>query len=337
MLEESCVRIYRTEKKLYNEPQEEAVPMSKKLELLAQRMNQLQELRRQRDTISQRIRTMEDMLPQLEQSVQDEQADVDRLESGGFTSFVYGIIDRQEQKLEKERQEADLARNQYQAALNTLQDLYRQQENLTESIGQMGDPQGEYQRLYEETRQRLLAGSSPDAQRLRQLEAEGRQLRSLGKELVEARNAGEQVMDKIDQIQRSLGSASTWGTVDLFSDSFFADLAKYSHMDSAQSQMQELNRLLQRFSKELRDVDTSVQLSADIGSGMRFADIFFDNIFTDAMALQRIDRVKSEVNRISGQVSRQLDEISNRQSYADQAIRQKSREAEQLILRAGDA
>lgn len=308
--------------------------MSKELELLSQRMAQLQDLRRQRDTIAQRIRTMEGMLPRLEQSVQDEQADVDRMESGGFTSFVYGIIGRQEEKLEKERQEAAEARNQYQAALNTLQDLYRQQENLTESIRQMGDPQGQYQRLYEETRQRLLSSSSPDAQRLRQLESERRQLRSLGKELVEARNAGEQVMDKIDQIQRSLGSASTWGTVDLFSDGFFADIAKYSHMDSAEAQMQELSRLLQRFSKELRDVDTNVQLSADIGGGMRFADFFFDNIFTDAMALQRIDRVKGEVNRISNQVSQHLSEVCNRQSYVDQAIRQKSREAEQLILHA---
>ena len=48
--------------------------MSKELELLSQRMAQLQDLRRQRDTIAQRIRTMEGMLPRLEQSVQDEQA-----------------------------------------------------------------------------------------------------------------------------------------------------------------------------------------------------------------------------------------------------------------------
>lgn len=139
-------------------------------------------------------------------------------------------------------------------------------------------------------------------------------------------------MDQINRIRKSLGSASTWGTIDLFTDGFFADMAKYSHMDDAQAEMQELNRLLRRFSKELQDVDAHANLSADIGSGMRFADFFFDGFFTDAMALNRIDRVKSQVENIASQVQRHLDTVSRRLSYVTTTIQQKSQEAKDLIL-----
>ena len=200
--------------------------MSRELEALQQKMEHLSDLQQQLQTINQRINTMESMLPSLEQSVQDEQADVDRMESGGITSFVYGILGRKEEKLEKERQEAQLARDQYQGALRTLQELHRQKELLSDSIAQLGNVQQEYQRRYELEREKILGGAGPSSVRLRQLEEDGRQLRSLEQELVEARDAGDAVMDQINRIRKSLGSASTWGTIELFTDGFFADMAK---------------------------------------------------------------------------------------------------------------
>lgn len=312
------------------------MPMSKELEALQQKMEQLADLQQQLQTVNQRIGTMESMLPQLERSVQDEQADVDRMESGGIASFVYGILGRQEEKLEKERREARIAQDQYQGALRTLQELHRQKETLSDSITQLGDVQMEYQRRYDLEREKILNGTGPSEVRLRQLEEDGRQLRRLEQELIEALDAGDAVMEQINRIRKSLDSASTWGTIDLFTDGFFADMAKYSHMDDAQAEVQELNRLLRRFSKELKDVDTQVNLSADIGSGMRFADFLFDGFFTDAMALSRIDRVKNQVEEIASQVQRHLDIVSSRLSSVTDTLNQKSREAKYLILHGSE-
>lgn len=306
--------------------------MSRELEALHQQLERLDDLQQQLKTVNRNIGTMQSKLPGLEQSVRDEQADVDRMESGGISSFVYSILGRQEEKLEKERWEAKQAQDQYQAALNTLQDLNRQRESIVASIAQMEELRQNYQRLYEAQRQKLLRSSGPAGAQLRSLEEDGRQLRSLEQELIEARDAGTRVMDQIDRIQKSLSSASTWGTVDLFTDGFFADMAKYSHMDDAQAEMQELNRLLRQFSKELQDVDTHANLSADIGSGMRFADFFFDGFFTDAMALSRIDRIKNQVEQIASQVRCHLDTVSRRLSSVTATIHQKSKEAEDLIL-----
>lgn len=308
------------------------MPMSRELEALHQQLARLDDLQQQLKTVNRNIGTMESKLPALEQSVRDEQEDVDRMESGGISSFVYSILGRQEEKLEKERWEAKQAQEQYQAALNTLQELHRQRECILDSIAQLGDLQWSYRRLYEIERQKILKSSGLDGQWLRQLEEDGRQLRSLEQELIEARDAGNAVMDQINRIRKSLDSASTWGTVDLFTDGFFADMAKYSHMDDAQAEIQELSRLLRRFSGELQDVDTHANLSADIGSGMRFADFFFDGFFTDAMALNRIDRVKNQVEDIAFQVQRHLDTVSRRLSSVTSALQQKSQEAQELIL-----
>lgn len=116
--------------------------MSRELEALHRQLGRLDDLQQQLKTVNRNIGIMESKLPELEQNVRDEQSDVDRMESGGISSFVYGILGRQEEKLEKERLEAKQAQEQYQAALNTLQELHRQRESIVNSIAQMEDFDG---------------------------------------------------------------------------------------------------------------------------------------------------------------------------------------------------
>ena len=171
--------------------------MSRELEALHRQLGRLDDLQQQLKTVNRNIGTMESKLPELEQSVRDEQSDVDRMESGGISSFVYGILGRQEEKLEKERLEARQAQEQYQAALNTLQELHRQRESIVNSIAQMEELRRKYQQLYEAERQTILHSSGPNSQRLQQLEEDGRQLRGLEQELLEARDAGARLWTKL--------------------------------------------------------------------------------------------------------------------------------------------
>lgn len=301
---------------------------------LRRKMEERNRLMARRQQIENNIATMEALLPQLQRSVRQEQEDVDRLESGGLSSFLYGVLGRQEEKLEKERREAGEARQKYQDALRTLQTLNKEKEDLEASLRALEGAAAAYQRAFDEKRRRLLAAKSPEGDRLRRLEEDGRQLRALKKELREAQNAGQQVMDQISAIQRSLESASAWGAADLFSDSFFADLGKYGSLDEAQRQIGELNRLLGRFSRELEDINVSFQLSADLGGGMRFADIFFDNVFTDAMAYRRIDSLRNQVRDIRLQTERHMELLDRKQTSVAGALQEKKQAAEELILQA---
>ena len=66
------------------------------------------ELRRQRDTYAARAE-------ELEQTMQEEQADVDRLEGRSLAAFFYNVVGKMDEKLTQERQEAYAARVKYDA------------------------------------------------------------------------------------------------------------------------------------------------------------------------------------------------------------------------------
>ena len=280
-----------------------------------------------------RIATMEALLPQLQSEVQREQEDVERMENGGFTSFLYSVMGRQEEKLEKERQEAYAAEVKYQDALRTIQGLHKELEDLRASLSAFGDVETRYKEAFSRQRRQLLGSNSPEGRRLRMLEEDARQLKGLQREAHEAQQAGNRVMEQIDKIEHSLRSASNWGMVDMFSDSFVSDMAKYGKMDEAQRELQELRYLLDRYARELKDLDLHLNISADLGSGMRMADFFFDNIFTDSMALSRIDNIKRQVSQIRYQVEQHARIVENKVSSVETALSQKRREAEELIVR----
>lgn len=71
------------------------------------------ELRHQRDTYTARAE-------ELKQTMQEEQADVDRLEGWSLAAFFYNVVGKMDEKLSKERQEAYAARVQYDTAVREL-------------------------------------------------------------------------------------------------------------------------------------------------------------------------------------------------------------------------
>ena len=100
-------------------------------------------------------------------------------------------------------------------------------------------------------------------------------------------NAGRYAESAAEDVINCLSGASTWGVVDMFSDSVFADMAKYSHIDNAQRAMERLRSALRRFGAELEDVGGRVDVS--MGDFMGFADVFFDNVFVDMAVNSRIN------------------------------------------------
>ena len=66
----------------------------------AQVQAQLRELETQRSALEARIEELAVVL-------HDERADVERLEAGGLTAFFYSLLGKGEEKLDKERREAE--------------------------------------------------------------------------------------------------------------------------------------------------------------------------------------------------------------------------------------
>lgn len=304
------------------------------LTVLQKRMHQWEKLKAQETSVQERISTMERLLPALETEVQEERSDVESLENGGIVSVFYSAIGRHEEKLDKERQEAWAAEQKYQDALRTCQHLYQDLEDIRAQLDTMGDCSQQYQSALREKRQHLIEGTGVASEQLRTLERQAQRCDVIQREVQEAIDAGDKVLFQIASIEDSLMSASNWGMVDMFGGGFLSDMAKYGRLDDAKQQMYELNRLLSMYSKELKDLDVDLHLSANIGSGMQFADFFFDGLIADSMALNHINRLRDQTADVRRSVQYYRDLLLEQQKHNTEALRQLKETAEELIINA---
>ena len=133
-------------------------------------------------------------------------------------------------------------------------------------------------------------------------------------------------MGTCSSVLNCLNSAGNWATFDLFSDSMITDFAKHSKLDEAQHLVYLLQTQLQDFRTELADVTVYVNLDVNIRGFERFADYFFDNIFTDWAVKSKISRSIASASQTRYQISLVLDRL-------DQMDRDADREQEELQSR----
>lgn len=258
------------------------------------------ELRTQRDTY--RLRAQE-----LEQSFQQEQADVDRLEGRSLSAFFYNVIGKMDEKLTQEKQEAYAARVKYDAAARELagieEDLHRCEAELESLQG----CESRYEAVLKEKIQAVKKAGGDVAEQILKLKERTAYLESQKRELEEAVSAGRAALTTADQIAGSLDSAEGWGTWDLFGGGLISDLAKHSHLDDAQASVEFLQSQLRRFKTELADVTISADFQVNIDGFLRVADYLFDGIFADWTVLDQIHQSQAQIQDTRSQICNVLD------------------------------
>ena len=284
------------------------------------------ELRTQRDTY--RLRAQE-----LEQSFQQQQADLDRLEGRSLSAFFYNVIGKMDEKLTQEKQEAYAARVKYDAAARELagieEDLHRCEAELESLQG----CESRYEAVLKEKIQAVKKAGGDVAEQILKLEERTAYLESQKRELEEAVSAGRAALTTADQIAGSLDSAEGWGTWDLFGGGLISDLAKHSHLDDAQASVEFLQSQLRRFKTELSDVTISADFQVNIDGFLRVADYLFDGIFADWTVLDQIHQSQAQIQDTRSQICNVLDYLH---ALMDQAAAEQAdlrHELEELVNR----
>lgn len=279
-----------------------------------------QELRRQRDTFSARARELKDVML-------DEQADVDRLEGRSLAAFFYNVIGRMDEKLDRERREAYEARVKYDAAARELAEAEAELRRSEEELDTLRDCEERYQAALEEKSQAVKAHGGAGAEKLLELERHIAALDGRKRELDEAVSAGRLALHTADNILSSLDSAEGWGTWDLFGGGLISDLAKHGHLDDAQNAIEQLQSQLRRFKTELADVTIYADIQVNLDGFLRFADYFFDNLFTDWAVLDHIHQSQEQVRDIRNQIGSILTRL---ESTLESTKQEQNRSREQL-------
>ena len=282
------------------------------------------ELRTQRDTY--RLRAQE-----LEQSFQQQQADVARLEGRSLSAFFYNVIGKMDEKLTQEKQEAYAARVKYDAAARELagieEDLHRCEAELESLQG----CESRYEAVLKEKIQAVKKAGGDVAEQILKLEERTAYLESQKRELEEAISAGRAAMTTADQIAGSLDSAEGWGTWDLFGGGLISDLAKHSHLDDAQASVEFLQSQLRRFKTELSDVTISADFQVNIDGFLRVADYLFDGIFADWTVLDQIHQSQAQIQNTRSQICNVMDYLQTLMDKTETEKADLRHEIEQLV------
>lgn len=114
-------------------------------------------------------------------------------------------------------------------------------------------------------------------------------------EIREAIDAADAALEHLGNAADMLDDAGCWGIVDMLGGGLVTTLLKHRKISDAQDEIDEAKRALRIFVKELDDVDEATGLNVELGSGLQFADIFFDGVLADWIAQNKIDHAKQQV------------------------------------------
>jgi hypothetical protein len=287
------------------------------LPVLLERMNSLRS----------RLHEAEENVSSLLHKYQSEALDVDDLQKDKFSNTLLKLIKIHEGKVNKETQEMVTAKLEYDKAVEEVSQLTLEKAELAKRISELTSDKKVFDAEYIK-RENLIKSQISDKAFAAYTNLET-QLVNLSKQLAEtdeALNVARQVIAAAENAIDHLKSAEGWATYDVWSrGGILSHMAKYDHIDDAQSELNRLSFLIKNFENELRDVNMyDVCEYAGIDSTTRAVDFWFDNIFTD---LNVRDKIRDDMYQVQRLIS-QIETISNKLLENKAQIKKMQAEAE---------
>lgn len=226
------------------------------------------------------------------QQLEKENQDVEKLQTLSFTSILAHFSNDKEERLAQEEAQAMRAAlhlKQLQANQDAIEKEMRSYETF---IAQEKSLQERLKAFQTED----IHASHAEGQTLRKLMEDMDNNRIQDKELQEAIDAGEVVLTKLEEAIKKLDSASNWGMFDIFGGDLISSMVKHSKINDAQDKIAAVQVSVQRFQKELKDVQAQELSNISISVGLEMFDIVFDNIFSDFMVQNKIEKARDNVH-----------------------------------------
>ena len=134
-------------------------------------------------------------------------------------------------------------------------------------------------------------------------------------EIFETIDAADEALRYLYDAKESLASARRWGILDISGGTVFSTMFKRKKMSIAQQNMNKAKEALKKFTEELDDIDSLVNLDFKMDDFLSFADYFFDNIFTDLHVQSKItdarNKIDYTINAIETIRSELVEELNN--------------------------
>lgn len=267
-----------------------------------------------------------------EAQMNQEQADVDKLEGRSLSAFFAGLRGNKEERLDKERQEARAARVKYDMAVlerNAVEDDLRRRK---EELAELETIPAQKESVLSQWAQAVKVMGGPTGKVILDLEERVAWCEEQRREIREALAAGKDALTAADDILESLNTADGWATMDVFGGGLLSSVLKYDAIDKAQAKVEELQLALRQFKTELVDVSVDADLTFTMDGFTQFFDVFFDNIFTDWAVQDEINRSQERVRQVKSEIQTVQEKLTQEDTQRQEEVVQARQELEKLLV-----
>lgn len=270
-------------------------------------------LERKQAALNEQRRKLREELDAATQRWQEEQKDVDKLDGISLAGIFSAISGKKEERLEKERQEAQEALLQKEAADSAFQKLEEEIRRNHGELLRLEDCEIQYQKALEERAAELEAMGQDTG--LLQLQKEIGELEAEDKELQEALDAGRDVRSQVEKAIEALDSAEGWGVVDMMGGGMMTTMMKRDRMNQAKDAMIQIEYLLRKFRAELSDIAGADTVGADqFGTEWSMMDYVMDGFFIDYLVQQEITESLSNMRALAKETEQVCESIRQRKA-----------------------
>jgi len=256
--------------------------------------------------LSDRARAAAADLDAARQQYAGDQKDVDRLEHLSLTRVLAALHGSRADALAREQAEAEAARYRVAQAQQRLDGARADLGRLEDRQAQLAGAPQAYADALAAKEQYLTHSEDPRGARLLALAQERGRLAAELRELRHASGDADAAARALAEVQDRLGSAAGWSTFDTYFDhGMVGNAIKHDRIDQAALAAHAADQRLAGLRGDLAELGgfepTAPRL--EISSGFRFADIFFNNIFTDLAVGQQIRAAQDNVGQSVQQVA----------------------------------
>jgi hypothetical protein len=284
--------------------------------------------------LTERERAAAADLDAARQQYAGEEKDVQRLEHLSLTRVLAALHGSREDALAREKANAEAARYRVAQAQQRLDAARAELTSLEGRQAQLAGAPQAYADALAAKEQYLTHSADPRGARLLALADERGQLIA---ELNELRHAGydaDEAVQALAEVQNRLGTAANWSTFDTYLDhGMVANAIKHDRIDQAAQAARAADQRLAAMRSDLAELGGSEPTAPrlDISAGFKFADIFFNNIFTDLAVGRQIRDAQDTVNQSVQQVSALQDRLKDQIGSVTKRLDAMDAERQQLL------
>jgi hypothetical protein len=275
-------------------------------------------------------------LDAAQQQCAGDERDVERLEHLSLTRVLAALHGSREDALAREKAEAEAARYRVAQAQQHLDAVRAELEKLKGRQAQLAGAPQAYTDALAAKEEYLTHSADPRGGRLLALAQERGRLTAELNELHRASDDADAAVQALGDVQDRLGSAVGWSTFDTYFDhGMVANAIKHDRIDQAAEAARTADQRLAALRTDLAELGgyepTAPRL--EVSAGFKFADIFFNNIFTDLAVGQQIRDAQGNVDQAAQRVGALRDQLKDQIGTLTERLAAMDSERQALLTR----